>query len=64
MINQLSSFKFAMTAELKKLRRTSQLQTSPTIIHLAYYLSSLWLKAYIVNFGNHGNLSVGYAQNA
>ena len=53
-----------MTAELKKLRRTSQLQTSPTIIHLAYYLSSLWLKAYIVNFGNHGNLSVGYAQNA
>ena len=42
---------------------TSQLQTSPIIIHLAHYLS-VWLKAYIVNFGNHGNLSIGYAQNA
>ena len=29
---------------------TSQLQTSPIIIHPAHYLSSLWLKAYHSKF--------------
>ena len=31
---------------------TSQLQTSPIIIHLAHYLSSLWLKAYHSKYHN------------